>query len=92
MLISTSPSISDPAESEGHLPYPVAPEPDYDIAMDDEPLDLDFEIGEDMTGFEDMPPLVDSDSDDEEDSEDEYCDNERGISEMDLPQDEEITA
>ena len=93
MLISTSsPSISDPAESEGHQPYPVAPEPDYDIAMDDEPLDLDFEIGEDMAGFEDMPPLVDSDSDDEEDSEDEYCDNERGISEMDLPQDEEITA
>ena len=99
--VISSPSVSDPAEGEG--PYPISPEPDYDIPMDDEPLDLNLDMGE-LSGFEGMPPLVDSDSDDEEedsdddedsdeeeDSDDDYRDNERGLSEMDLPQDEEIT-
>ena len=59
--------------------------------MDQDPLDLDFSVGGDIgyiPGFEDMPDLVDSD--DEEDSDDEFEDNEREISELDLPRDEEI--
>ena len=60
--------------------------------MDEDPLDLDFGIGRDIgfiPGFEDMPDLVDSD--DEEDLDDDFRDNEIEISELDLPQDDEIT-
>ena len=68
----------------GH--YSISPDPDYDIPVDDEPLHFDFGIDGDVgdiPGFNNMPDLVDSD--DEEDSDDEFRDNEREISELDLP-------
>ena len=70
------------------LVYPISPEPDYVIAVDDEPLELNFadDLG-DIPGFEGMPDLVDSD--DEEDLDDDFQDNERHLSELDLPHDDD---
>ena len=57
--------------------------------MDDEPLELNFDpdLG-DIPDFEGMPDLVDSD--DEEDIDDDFQDNERDLSDLDLPQDDDF--
>ena len=69
--------------------YPVSPEPDYDIAVDDEPLELNFDpdLGN-IPDFEGMPDLVDSD--DEEDIDDDFQGNGRDLSDLDLPQDDDV--
>ena len=57
--------------------------------MDDEPLELNFDqdLGN-IPDFEGMPDLVDSD--DEEDIDDDFQDNERDLSDLDLPQDDDF--